>query len=264
MTRSTTVPSVAVVNEAFVRKFFPGRIPLGEAVAEIAYTPEWKSTPRTIVGVAGDSVDQSLRDGVYPTLYLPLSQWGAVMPLMPTPPQITLSVRGSSGTSAQLARGIGNALTNLDRHLAFSFHPLAERVSAARQQERLVAVLSGFFGVLALGLAAIGLYGITSYAVARRRAEIGIRIALGAQRRDVVHLALRHTALWSLAGIALGVSAAALLTRYIEALLFGITRLDPVTFIAALALLAVVAGFATLVPARRAATVDPMLVLRSE
>ncbi len=127
-----------------------------------------------------------------------------------------------------------------------------------------MAVLSGFFGVLALGLAAIGLYGITSYAVARRRAEIGIRMALGAQRRDVVQLALRHTLIWSAAGVGLGVTAAAAVTRYIEVLLFGVSPLDPATFVAALSLLAVVATFATFVPASRAATVDPMQVLRSE
>jgi len=187
-----------------------------------------------------------------------------VMPLMPTPPQVTLSVRAAAGSPTQLARGVTNALMTVDRELAFSFHPLSDRVSAARQQERLVAVLSGFFGVLALGLAAIGLYGITSYAVARRRAEIGIRMALGAQRRDVVQLALRHTLTWSAAGVALGVIAAGAVTRYIEVLLFGVSPLDPATFVAALALLTIVATFATFVPASRAATVDPMQVLRSE
>ena len=261
---TATAPPVIVVNEAFVRKFFPGQDPIGQVIAEIAYTPEWKTTPRTIVGVVNDSIDQSLRATAYPTVYQRLSQWSAVMPLMPVPAQISLSVRAGTGSPAQLSRGITTALTTIDRHLAFSFHPLADRVSAARQQERLVAVLSGFFGVLALSLAAVGLYGITSYAVARRRAEIGIRMALGAQRRDVVQLALSHTLSWSAAGVMLGVIVAAGVTRYLAALLFGVTPLDAVTFVSALLLLAIVAALATLVPARRAATVDPMLVLRSE
>jgi putative ABC transport system permease protein len=259
----TGAPAVVVVNEAFARKFFPGRDPVGEAVAEIAYTPDFKTTPRTIVGVVNDSIDQSPRAAAYPTIYQQLSQWSTVMPVMPLPAQITISVR-AIGAPAQLARNITGTLTAADRDLAFSFQPLSDRVSAARQQERLVAVLSGFFGVLALGLAAIGLYGVTSYVVARRRAEIGIRMALGAQRRDVVQLTLRHTLSWSAAGVALGVITAAAVTRYIEALLFGVTPLDPATFIAALLLLVLVAALATIVPARRAATVDPMLVLRSE
>jgi len=261
---TAATPAVVVVNDAFVRKFFPGRDPIGAALSEIAYTPDFKPTPRTIVGVVNDSIDQSLRAPVYPTVYQSLSQWSAVMPVMPPPAEITLSVRAATGSPAQLARSVSNALTAVDHHLAFSFHPLADRVTAARQQEWVVAVLSGFFGVLALGLAAIGLYGITSYAVARRRAEIGIRMALGAQRRDVVQLALRHTLIWSAAGVVLGVIAAAAVTRYTVALLFGVSPLDPATFVAALALLTIVVTFATLVPATRAATVDPMLVLRSE
>jgi len=113
-------------------------------------------------------------------------------------------------------------------------------------------------------MAAIGLYGVTSYAVAHRRTEIGIRIALGAQRRDVIGLALRHTILMTAAGVVVGLAIAAAVTRYMEAMLFGITALDPVTFIAAPALLTLVAGVAALVPARRAAAVDPMIALRSD
>jgi putative ABC transport system permease protein len=261
---TTGAPAVVIVNDAFARKFFPGRNPVGEAIAEIAYTPDWKTTPRTIVGVVSDSVDQSLRSTAYPTLYQPLSQWSSVMPQMPPPPQITLSVRAATNAPAQLAGGIADALTSVDRRLAFSFHPLADRIRGARQQERLIAVLSGFFGALALGLAAIGLYGITAYAVARRRAEIGIRMALGARRLDVVSLALRPTMVALLTGLGIGLVAAAALTRYLEALLFGIAPLDPLTFIAAPGLLAVVALVGCVLPARRATSIDPMLALRCE
>jgi predicted permease len=262
---TATAPPVVIVNDSFVRRFFPGRNPVGEALEEIAYVPDWKTTPRTIVGVVNDSVDQLLRDTALPTLYQPLAQWSALMPMgMQSPAQISLSVRAASGSPASLARGITSALTRVDRHLAFSYHPLATRVSDARRQERLVAALSGIFGVLALGLAAVGLYGITSYAVARRRAEIGIRMALGAQRRDVVQLALHQTMRWGAAGVAVGVIASAVLTRYVEALLFGITPLDPVTFIAALIVLILVAALATLVPASRAASIDSASALRCE
>jgi predicted lysophospholipase L1 biosynthesis ABC-type transport system permease subunit len=236
---------------------------LGEAVVE-AYPDGPPPVLRTIVGVVNDTVEQSLRYSAYPVLYQPLAQWSVLMPLMPPPTQVSLSVRAASGSPTLLARSVATALTGVDRNLAFSFRPLADQVDAARHQERLVAWLSGFFGALALLLATIGLYGVTSYAVARRRAEIGIRMALGATRHDVVSLALRHTILWTVAGMAIGLAAAAALTRYLEAMLFGITPLDPATFIAAPLLLAFVAGLAALIPAKRAAAVDPMVVLRSE
>jgi hypothetical protein len=262
---TATASPVTVVNEAFVRRFFPGRDPIGQVIAEIAYTPDWTPTPRTIIGVVSDSVDTSLRAPAYPTAYHSLSQWAAVSPgKMPAPPQVTVSVRAAAGSPAQLARSLASALTTVDRQIAFSFHPLADRVSDARQRERLVAVLSGFFGMLALGLAAIGLYGITAYAVALRRAEIGIRMALGAQRFDVVRLALRQTIVATVFGLAAGLAAAAVLTRYLEALLFGIRPIDPVTFAAAPAILGIVTLVACLLPARRAATIDPMIALRCD
>ena len=155
-------------------------------------------------------------------------------------------------------------LTATDRRLAFTFRTLEEQVAAARHQERLIAWLSTFFGGLALLLAAIGLFGIASSAVVRRRTEIGIRMALGAQRGDVVHLALHQTTLATGAGLAIGLGAAAALTRYLEAMLFGITPLDSLTFVAAPVILAVVALVACFLPARRATSIDPMVALRSE
>jgi len=253
---------VVVANEAFGRKFFPGRQPVGRHVVNELLIPGDVPAPRTVVGVVGDAVDQSVRFGAFPTLYQPLAQCDCPPGVFPA--AINLSVRAASGAPAQLARSVAAALIEVDRNLAFSFRLLADQIDAARQQERLVAWLSGVFGALALLLAAVGLYGVTSYAVVRRRTEIGIRMALGAQRRDVVGLALRQTILTTAAGVGAGLAAAAALTRYLEAMLFGITPLDPVTFIAAPALLALVAGLAALIPARRAATVDPMSALRCE
>jgi hypothetical protein len=125
-----------------------------------------------------NAVDQSLRATAYPTVYQPLSQFAVPLPLV----EMSLSVRTASGSPALLTRSVSAALTAVDRNLAFSFHRLDVQVSAARQQERLVAWLSTFFGALALLLAGIGLHGVMSYGVERQRVEIGIRMALGARR----------------------------------------------------------------------------------
>jgi ABC-type antimicrobial peptide transport system permease subunit len=125
-------------------------------------------------------------------------------------------------------------------------------------------MLSGFCGVLALLLAGIGLFGVTSYAATRRQAEIGIRMALGAQRRDILTLVLRQTLILIALGIGLGVASAAAVTRYLDALLFGITPLDPPTFVAVSLLLVAVGTLAAYLPARRATRVDPMVALRAE
>ena len=155
-------------------------------------------------------------------------------------------------------------MTAVDRNLAFSFYALEDQVRGARNQERLVAWLAGFFGVLALLLATIGLYGVTSFLVARRRTEIAIRVALGAQRRDVVGLSVRQTAITTAIGVAGGLAAAAGVTRYVQSLLFGITPLDAATFVVAPLVLTIVALLACYVPARRAAQIDPMIALRAE
>jgi putative ABC transport system permease protein len=254
-------PLVAVANDAFARRFFPGRQAVGGTIVDALSPPDMAPDARTIVGIVGNSIEQSLRYDPYPVLYLPMSQW---RPVMPVPAQISLSVRAASGSPASLARSVSERLTATDRRLAFTFRTLEEQVDAARHQERLIAWLSTFFGGLALLLAAIGLFGIASSTVVRRRTEIGIRMALGARRRDVVHLALRQTTVATAAGLAIGLTAAAALTRYLEAMLFGITPLDAVTFVAAPVVLALVALVACFLPARRATSIDPMVALRCE
>jgi predicted lysophospholipase L1 biosynthesis ABC-type transport system permease subunit len=258
-----TGPPVVVANEAFARRFFAAGQPVGAHVARERLFPGDVPTPRTVVGVVGDAFDdQSLRFGTLPTLYWPLAQCECPAGIFPA--TIAISVRSASGSPVQLARSVAAALTAVDRNLAFSFRPLADQVDAVRHQERLVAWLSGFFGGLALLLSAIGLYGVTSYDVARRRSEIGIRVALGARRRAVVGLTLRQAALTTIVGLAVGLAAATAVTRYFETLLFGVTPLDPVTFIAAPALLAVVALIASYLPARHATGIDPVTALRCE
>ena len=254
-------PLVAVANEAFARKFFPGHQAVGGTIRDAIGPPERTQELRTVVGVVGDALEQSLRQEAYPTLYLPLAQWPT---FFPEPAQISVSVRARSGSPVALVRGVAERLMTVDRNLSFTFRPLEDQIGAARHQERLIAWLFAFFGGLALVLAAIGLFGIASSTVTRRGAEIGIRMALGAQRRDVVSLALRQTILATAAGLAIGLAAAAMLTRYLEAMLFGITPLDPVTFVAAPVVLAVVAFVACSLPARKATSIDPMIALRSE
>jgi ABC-type antimicrobial peptide transport system permease subunit len=154
------------------------------------------------------------------------------------------------------------ALTSVNGDIAVTLRPLDDQINAALTQERLVALLSGFFGVLALLLAGLGLYGITSYAVSRRRSEIGIRMALGAAPAGVLRLVLRRVALLVGIGIVAGTAISLWATRFVATLLFGLDPRDPGTFGAACVLLAVVGAMAGWIPARRAARLDPARVLR--
>ena len=164
----------------------------------------------------------------------------------------------------QLARSVGAAVTGVDPGLAFTFHLLTDHVDASVRQERIVAMLSGLFGGLALLIAALGLYGVTSYAVSRRFTEIGIRMALGAQRAHVLGLILRQSLALTAIGIGLGLAGASAVTRYLRGMLFGLTPLDPGTFIGVAVLFAVVAAVAASIPAHRATRVDPLVALRTD
>jgi predicted permease len=256
---TAATPPVVIVNEAFAQKFFGDRSVLGEYIATEQPGPRG-DLPMQIVGVVGNAITQSLRYQAMPAVYQPLAQFSSPISM----PEFSLSVRAASGPPAALIRSVSAALTSVDRSLAFSFYLLEDQVRGARNQERLVAWLSGFFGVLALLLAAIGLYGVTSYVVARRQTEIGIRLALGAQRRDVVRVSVGQTAVTTAIGIVVGLGVAAVATRYLKTLLFGITPLDPTTFVVAAVVLTTVALLTCCLPARRATRIDPMLALRAE
>jgi ABC-type antimicrobial peptide transport system permease subunit len=142
--------------------------------------------------------------------------------------------------------------------------PMEQVVASTISRPRLYAVLLGIFSAVGLGLALIGIYGVMTYSVAQRTREIGIRVALGARRAQVVALVLGQSAVLTAAGIALGLSGAAILSRYLEGLLFGVAPLDPATFAAAAALFALVALVAAYGPTRRATSVDPLVALRAE
>jgi putative ABC transport system permease protein len=249
---------VVIVNDAFVRAFTPGTSPVGETIPHPRSRPE---VLRTVVGVVDDAVFESQREGIQPIVYLPVAQSGGG-PSGRT--SISLGVRPAAGDPVQFARSVGAAVRGVDRDLSFSFSLLEDHVLASVRQERLVAMLSGFFGALALVIAALGLYGVTSYTVNRRVTEIGIRRALGAQRAHVLGLVLGQSLTLTGVGIGLGVAGAAAVTRALHGLLFGLTPLDPATFIGVSVLLAIVATLAALLPAHRATRVDPLVALRSE
>jgi predicted permease len=254
-----SAPLVAIVNQAFVRRFMNGASPIGHTVRDrpVAGLKNIE-VPKQIVGVVADAVYRNLREPIPPTLYVPLAQLNESFAV----PSISLSVRSSAGSPALLSRSVAAAIAGIDSDLAVTFRPLASLVSASLTQERVIATLSAFFGGLALLLAGLGLYGVTSYAVSRRRSEIGIRLALGAAPGGVVRLVLARVALLVGAGVIAGVLVSLWTARFVEAMLFGLTPHDPMTLVAAALILAVVGALAGWIPARRASRIDPAQVLR--
>jgi predicted permease len=249
-------PSVIIVNEAFVRKFLPGKNPIGATVA-FEHGKD-APVPKTVIGVVGDAVYNSLRTEDAPTEYAPLAQLD--FPQAPT--EVTISVRASAGSPMRLARSIAAALTAVDRDLVFGFRPITDQVTASLTQERLIAILSGFFGVLALLLAGLGLYGLTAYAVACRRAEIGIRMALGSTGAGVVRLVVSRAAWLVVAGILIGVGVSAWASKFVATLLYGLDPRDLPTMVGAGVTLVIVGIVAAWLPALRASRLDPATVLR--
>jgi putative ABC transport system permease protein len=245
---------VALVNEAYAHKFLRGRNPIGETVMFAG----GEDSPRTIVGVVSDAVYISVRDGVRPTVYIPLAQRDAGN----KGPNVTISVRPSAGSPALLVPRVAAALIAVDRNLTFTFRPLQDRVDASLTQERLVALLTGFFGVLALLLAGLGLYGVTSYAITRRRAEIGIRMALGAEPAGVVRLVLVRVFMLVALGVIIGTMVSLWSSRFITSLLYDLQPRDAVTLVTAAVTLAAVGAIAGWLPAYRASRTDPAQVLR--
>lgn len=192
-------------------------------------------------------------------MYIPLARFDGPQP---APAAVALSVRSTTGSPALLARSVSAAIGDVNPNLALTLRLLADQVSGSLTQERVVAMLSGFFGALAVLLAGLGLYGVTSYAVSRRRAELGIRMALGAAPGSVVRLVLSRVSLLVGLGIILGATASFWLSRFVATLLFGLQPQDPVTLAGAALTLAAVGAVAGWLPARCAAHVDPAQVLR--
>ncbi len=246
---------VVIVNETFARKFFNGQNPVGHRLRQ----PEFPNRPavdQEIVGYVQDAVYRSLRMAVPPTMYVPLPQQQVM------PPSISISVRAAGGSPALLTHSLMSALTSVNPNITLTFRPLAEQVNNALVQERVIAMLSGFFGGLALLLAALGLYGVTSYAVNRRKTELGIRLALGAAPAGVIRLVLRRVAVLVAGGVIVGGAASLVAAKYVATLLYGLQPRDPVTFASAAAILCTIGALAGWLPARRASRIDPARVLR--
>ncbi len=242
-------PPVAIVNETFAKRFSGSRNPIGTRVRA-------QGANRLIVGYVRDAVYESLRDPVPPTLYLPYGQETQL------PASTSVSVRAAGGSPTLLTKPLAGALTRVHGDFRITFRPLADQVDAALTQERVVAALSAFFGALALLLAGLGLYGVTSYGVTRRRTEIGIRMALGAAPGGVVLLVLRRAVILIGIGIIAGAAVSLWASRFVAPLLFGLQPRDPLTLVAAMFVLASIGVLAGWLPARRASRIDPARVLR--
>jgi ABC-type antimicrobial peptide transport system permease subunit len=215
--------------------------------------PGAKGAQREIVGLVGDAKYDQLRKEVEPTAYVPLRAGSA-----------HFALRAAGDTSA-IIPAVRQVVNSEARDLPlFNLRTQSETVDRLLFGERLVARLSALFGILALVLACVGLYGLLSYEVLQRTREIGIRSALGAQQRDVLRLVVGQGMGLALAGAAVGVCAAFGVTRYLQSLLYGVRPSDPATFAGVALLLTVVALAACGVPARRAARVDPVVALRYE
>jgi putative ABC transport system permease protein len=255
---STGSQRVAIVSESYVAKFLRDRSPLETTLDSGRCQPP--RGPCAIVAVVGDAIFGAPRSGARPTIYFPLAQPGDPGP--PGRTVIALSARPAAVRPAIVAGTIADALTRMDRRLSFSYRPLEQDVATALTQERLLAVLSGFFAGFALLLAALGLYGVTAYAAAKRRTEIGIRMALGATPLHVVRIVLTRALVLTAFGIVAGIGLSVWISRFAATLLFGVQPQDATTMAFAACGLAAVATLASAVPAIRAALVSPARALR--
>ena len=251
--QASAIP-VVVVNETLVRRFLPSGSPLGRRIRKGA--PGRQGPWLEIVGVVADAAYRSMREPLPPTLYLPLAQ-------VKEPPAIMrLSVRSAAGPPARLVSAVATTIGQIDSNIVMTFTPLAQQVDAALVQERMLAILSAFFGALAVVLAGLGLYGTSWYAVSRRRRELGIRLALGATPARVRQLVLSRAGVLVSAGVAAGVAGSLWTSKFLGALLYGVEPIEPTVIAFAVILLGVVGLLAAWIPAVRASQIEPADVLR--
>jgi putative ABC transport system permease protein len=240
---------VIIVSQTLVQTAFPNEDALGKRLIT-----GFKGEPYEIVGIAGDLLHQSLGGSPSPAMYFPMRQSG----------RMNLVLR-TNGDPLSIAGALRNEVRAIDPDQPVSaMRPMTELVDSSVAQPRYRTTLFGLFAALAMILAATGIYGVMSYSVAQRTHEIGVRMALGARRFDVLKLVVGQGMLLTLIGVALGLAAAFGLTRVMQSLLFGVTTKDPLTFVVVSALLIAVAFVACFVPARRATKVDPLVALRYE
>lgn len=252
-------PGVVIVNEAFVRRYFPHETAMGQRLRPSPPARIWQNQRLTsfeIVGIARDVKSAGLTAEAEPGFYVPATQ----SPL----PDMTILVR-TKNDPAIMVPALRNAVLAIDQNQPIAnINTMENIVADSIAQPRLSMTLMGLFGALALILAAVGIYGLLSYAVTQRTQELGIRIALGAQVPDVLKLVLKQAMILVLAGEVLGLIGALALTRLISSLLFGVTPTDATTFVTVSGLLAAVALVVCYLPARHATKVDPLVALRYE
>jgi predicted permease len=247
---------VAVVNQTFVRRFLGGADPLGRTL-RTSPEPSYPATVYEIVGVIPDTKYNDIRGDIPPMTYAPASQWPN------QGPWASLMIH-TTGARAAVIAAVKHRIAEKRPDVIMEFTDLQRQIRDRLVPERLMAMLSGFFGVLAAVLAMVGLYGVISYIVARRRNEIGIRLALGAERGQVVRMVMREAGKLLVVGIAVGMALSLIAGRSAGSLLFGLKPYDAFTLAAAGGLLALIAALASFVPALRAAKLDPMAALRWE
>jgi predicted permease len=251
-TDDENAPRVVIVNETFARRYFAGQDPLGKRMRLGGSRSPWSE----IIGVARDSKYRALSEDPTPFIYVPLAQNHET--------GMTLHVR-TAGDPLGVAAAVRREVNSIEKNLPLTdLQPMSALIGASLYPARMGAVLIGVFGLLALLLAAVGLYGVMSYAVSRRTREIGVRMALGAQARDVLKLVIKEAMTLVVIGMAIGWGLAATLSRFIASFLVGVGAMDAVTFAAIPTVLASVALLASYLPARRAMKVDPMVALRCD
>jgi putative ABC transport system permease protein len=247
---TATAPGVIIINERMSARFWPQADPIGQTFKA------GDSESYTVVGVARDTKYRSFREAARMSMYLPLAQAHE--------PSVNLVVRSALPVAVTIAL-LREAVRSVDPLMPlYDVRTMAEQVNRSLYLERLRARLIGWLAALALALAAVGIYGVVSYTVTQRTREVGIRLALGAEPREILALLLGGGARLALIGMIIGAALSAWLTRSIAAQLYGIAPLDPVAFSGAAALLFAVALVATYLPARRATRIDPMLAIRAE
>ena len=247
-------PRVAVVSQSLAKKLFAGREPIGQRL-EITTEPRWQKVE--IVGIVSDASLYDIREHASPTVYVPSTQYGEIMGWS------QLMLRTNAAPVA-IANAVRQTVDSLGHEYVAKTHMVVETIDRSILRERLFAILSAFFGALALLLAGVGLYGLMAYNVTQRTQEIGVRMALGAARSDVLSMILRETLGMTSIGLALGLAGALSASQLVANMLYGVSAQDPVTLAAATVVLTTVAVVAGWIPARRAMRVDPMVALRYE
>jgi putative ABC transport system permease protein len=250
-------PNVVLVNQAFAQKYFSGENPVGKTFTIVGSSAANPDRVMEIVGLVADAKYQRLREAAQPTMYAAFSQERTLFS------SVRYVVR-TAGAPFDSRNALVQSVAGVHKDIAMDMKRLDEDLGANVLQERLVATLSGFFGVLALMLAALGLYGVMSYSVTRRRNEIGIRMALGAEPQKVIRLVLRNVAFITAAGLIAGAAGAVATGRFINTLLYNLAASDVTMIVVTAITLAAAAAIAGYLPARRAARIDPMAALREE